>query len=321
MTTGNPAAGNRAAVWEFEDLPSVGPLLARAALGPARRRGTPTALPDRTALVADHAQEVERLAAYTRACGLGLRDAVPATWLHVLTFPLQVALMAERDFPFALPGLIHVRNTMTLHHPVGVRDRLRLTVRATDLAPHRRGTTFDLVGEAGVGGETAWVGRSTYLAPSAPPTRGGSERGSPPEPAAPLQLAETGRPPESAEPAGFPAVSQWWRLPTDLGRRYAAASGDVNPIHLNPLTARLFGFRRPIAHGMWTHARALAALGGRVPARYTVAVTFTRPIPLPGHVGFGAAPTASGWSFVVLDADGTRPHLRGTLRSDPGEAP
>ena len=51
----------------------------------------------------------------------------------------------------------------------------------------------------------------------------------------------------------------------DIGRRYGAVSGDRNPIHLYPLTARLFGFRRAIAHGMWTKARCLAALEGRLP--------------------------------------------------------
>jgi hypothetical protein len=51
-----------------------------------------------------------------------------------------------------------------------------------------------------------------------------------------------------------------WRLAGNLGRRYGAVSGDRNPIHLYPVTAKAFGFPTNIAHGMWTKARSLAAL-------------------------------------------------------------
>ncbi|MEV5316138.1 MaoC/PaaZ C-terminal domain-containing protein [Streptomyces sp. NPDC052687] len=77
-----------------------------------------------------------------------------------------------------------------------------------------------------------------------------------------------------------------WPLGGDLGRRYAAVSGDRNPIHLHPLTARLFGFPRPIAHGMWTLARCLAAHG--TPDAVRVRARFLAPVPLPGTVEFAA---------------------------------
>ena len=41
---------------------------------------------------------------------------------------------------------------------------------------------------------------------------------------------------------------------TDTGRRYAAISGDYNPIHLSTISAKMFGFKTAIAHGMWTLA-------------------------------------------------------------------
>ena len=79
-----------------------------------------------------------------------------------------------------------------------------------------------------------------------------------------------------------------WRLPGDLGRRYAAVSGDHNPIHLYALTAKAFGFPRQIAHGMWSKARCLAALDGRLPDAVTVEVAFKKPVLLPGTVAFGS---------------------------------
>ncbi len=73
----------------------------------------------------------------------------------------------------------------------------------------------------------------------------------------------------------------WTALGADLGRRYAAVSGDRNPIHTARADGQAFGFPSAIAHGMWTKARALAALepaARRVHRRRAV----SRPIALPG---------------------------------------
>lgn len=295
----------------LDALPDLGRLIVKAAaLGVAKRSGDGDgALPDRAFVVADLAQDAARLAAYDRVCGFPLRDAVPATWLHVLTFPLQAALMSQRDFPFPLAGLVHLSNAMTLHRPVTAGERLGLRVWADALGEHRRGVRFDVVGEVRVGDEVVWTGRSTYLSRrSLARTAGGAQDGE--------ADPDAGR---SLQGVSLPAPSQQWRLPPDLGRRYAGVSGDVNPLHLYPLTARPFGFSRPLIHGMWTHARALSALGGRLPGAYSVDVTFTKPILLPATVAFGSGPpgtgaTASGVEFAVMNRDGTRPFLVGNVR-------
>lgn len=91
---------------------------------------------------------------------------------------------------------------------------------------------------------------------------------------------------ESATAQPLPVVDTWL-LAKDTGRRYGAASGDRNPIHLYPLTARLFGFPRAIAHGMWTVARCLAAHGA--PEAVTVRrADFKAPVLPPGTVTYGA---------------------------------
>ena len=102
-------------------------------------------------------------------------------------------------------------------------------------------------------------------------------------------------------------------MPSDLGRDYRRVSGDPNPIHTHRLAARAFGFERPIIHGMWTHARALAALDGRLPEAYTVAVRFTKPIMLPATVTYGAVRDGAGWQQAVMTRDGSRPHLTGLV--------
>jgi acyl dehydratase len=270
--------------------PRLGPLYARAALRPGRGR----ALPDRDLARTGVAVDPEHLARYARVCGFGLGDALPLTYPHVLGYPLQVALMAERDFPLPLPGLVHVRNTITRSRFLRADERLDLHVRAERFAAHPRGATVDLVTTVRVDDAVAWSGRSTYLARGA--------RG----PEAPT------RPGPQVELGDGPPVAVW-RVAAGTGRRYAGASGDVNPIHLHPLAARAFGFPRAIAHGMWTAARAAAALQGRLPEALDHDVAFVKPLLLPSTVELRTRAVGGGWDLDVRARSG-RPHLRGTVR-------
>ena len=281
----------------LRSLPSPGTLLAKA-LVPSLDRG-PARIPSRTAMVIGVAQDPSRLADYDRVCGFRLRDEVPPTWLHVLTFPLHVHLLSGRDSTIRLAGAVHVSNVMRLHRPVGVTERLDLSVRVANLRPHKRGALLDLVGEVRVADELVWDGVSTYLA------SGASVPGTP-EPGVRAEFE-----PET------PIAT--WRLPADLGRDYRRVSGDPNPIHTNRVAARAFGFRRPIIHGMWAHARLLAALAARLPDTYSVGVAFRRPILLPATVAAWWRPDADGWKAAVTTPDGTKPYLMATITT--AEAP
>lgn len=72
--------------------------------------------------------------------------------------------------------------------------------------------------------------------------------------------------PPAPLPAAAPASASWphvleqLRLGPGAGRAYGALCGDLNPIHVHALTARLFGFKRPIAHALYITAMAEAAL-------------------------------------------------------------
>ena len=259
----------------------------KAALGllPSRRG---SALPDRE--IARRAVAIDRdhLARYDRVCGFRLGEALPATYPHVLAFPLSMALMTASDFPFPAVGIVHVANRITVRRPISAGSRLDLLVRAENLRDHDRGRVFDMVATASIDGETVWDGVSTYLSKNAAKSDGRGRREHPPA----------------------PAPTAVWTVPARVGGDYAAVSGDHNPIHTSRLGAKMFGFPRPIAHGMWTKARAVAALEGRLPAAYTVDVSFKQPIPLPSTVGFTATERTDGWDFRV---DGKRPHLAGQV--------
>ncbi|MFC8700314.1 MaoC family dehydratase [Streptomyces parvus] len=230
------------------------------------------------------------LAAYRKICGFTEPGPLPLTYPHVLAFPLTMRLMAGRAFPLPVLGLVHTWIEITPHRAVQPAEPLELAVYAEKLTPHRRGTEVTVVTRARVHGELVWESRSGYLSRHATTDAAASPR------TAPDAVGE------------LPAVAEW-RLPGDLGRRYGAVSGDRNPIHLHPLTARLFGFPRAIAHGMWTVARCLAEAGEAAAIR-SVRAEFRAPVLLPGTVTYAAAP--AGDSFALRGAEG-RVHLVGTV--------
>jgi acyl dehydratase len=278
-------------------------------------------VPEVELTLTDVKADPEKVAAYAHVCGFALREHLPVTYPHVLAFPLHMAVMADGRFPFGAVGLVHVANRIVQRRPIEVGERLSMRVFPTALEPHPRGRTFTLVSEASVDGEVVWEGCSTMLrrgggkpaetlgAERAPAGEGDATAGGGAAPAdgetakersaadredgggaAPAD-GETAKEREAASEPLQPSAS--WRLPGDLGRRYAAVSGDRNPIHMHPLSAKLLGFPRAIAHGMWSKARCVAALESVLPDAFEVDVRFRKPILLPAEVSF-ASSLASG---------------------------
>lgn len=221
---------------------------------------------------------------------------VPLAYFYLLAQRAQVALMLDRRFPWAIPGLVHVANELRLQRPPAAGARVDIVVAATagPAAGARTGIVFhvDLVqdGQAVVGC------RSEYRL-----RRGGG-----------------GGPAESVVPA--PAVTAPalpWTLAAATGRRYARVSGDWNPIHLAPILARLFGFRGTIAHGMYCVGRAAAAIEGLAGRPVTaIDARFRRPVPLPGTVAFACAGAAAGaGAYSIASADGAAVHVTGSWQT------
>jgi acyl dehydratase len=292
---------------ELDNSPAMLPLFARAgaAMIPGAAHlpfvgGGGRDVPDLTLKLTEVAIDADRLIAYDRVCGFGLSDILPPTYPHILAFPLQLALMTDSSFPFPAIGLVHIHNRITQHRPIRTVERLELKVWATPVEDHPRGKQFALRSEVRVGEELVWDEVSTNL-------RRGGGSGAATAPGADLPSAEE-----------LPATATW-RLPGELGRRYGSVAGDLNPIHMHPLSARLFGFKSAIAHGMWTKAHCLAALEPRLPDAFTAEVAFKKPILLPGKVEFAEAEAtaedgAPGIQFGVRDPRKGSSHLDGIVR-------
>lgn len=233
------------------------------------------------------------VAAYSRVCGFPRKDTAPLSYPHLLAFPLHMAIMSDPAFPWPAIGTVHLENSITSHRSIRIGETLDLTTSVAAPRLHTKGILLDFVTTATAGDETVWESTSSYL------RRGkGHENG-----AEGLRFGST--PPGTVD----------WRLPADLGRTYAGVSGDLNPIHLYPLTARALGFKRQIAHGMWTLARCVAAIENRLPDAVRVDAAFKKPVFLPGTVSFGLEQQDHGWAFALTNPRDGSPHLVGRSSS------
>lgn len=261
----------------------------------AAHRGRPLGPGESIPLVEARAERLGGdLDAYRRVCGFAAADPIPPTWPAVAARGLQVAVMTHPSFPLPILGIVHVHQHLSWTRPIGAAEVLSARCRVEGHRVVKAGGEFDLVTEVSAGGEPVWSAVTTILSRA---IRGDGERR-----------------PRPQAPSFLPTRSTWWALGADQGRRYARVSGDWNPIHLHPWTARPFGFKRPIVHGWWLLARALAELDEEVPAAGRLDARFLSPVVLPGGVAFSAGHVGPDLHFLL---QGREPCVVGRLRAGP----
>ena len=289
-------AGRKSTLVQLREQPGTLDNYARAAFGalpfvkPSGRRS----LPKETLALSGLRVDPDNLAAYAKVCGLRFGDTLPITYPFTLVFPTVMRLLTSREFPFPAIGSVHTDNTIEQLRPISVSEPLDLRVHAENLRPHAKGTQVDLVSEVSVGRELVWRQVSTFL-----------------------KMHPTGAPKDAkAEHKDEvpPRPTRTLRVDQKIISRYAAVSGDRNPIHVTSLGAKAFGFPSTIAHGMWSAAAALQPLEGRVADAVTYTVRFGKPIVLPATVNLYADRTAEGWDLSLKNPKKGYPHLSATLR-------
>lgn len=180
------------------------------------------------------------LKAYNEVCGFKNNGYIPAIYLAVLSQSLQMHMMTSEAFPFAVLGLVHIRNAVKQTRKIGVNEQLSLSCKFGELKSHDKGVQFDFITTAKVGNDVVMEGTTTYLS----------------------RQKTDAKPAEKVKEDSVPnyEVQAVWDVSENTGRRYAKTSGDFNLIHIHALTAKAFGFKQAIAHGMWSKARALASI-------------------------------------------------------------
>ena len=236
-------------------------------------------------------------------------DRLHPCYLHSLAFPMHVMLLLLPEFPFPLLGLVHINNQITQKRPIEKGERLTISSCFEQLQLHPKGCLFSIKVEFYSGAELVWQSISTNLFL----TKHGQEV----EPTAEKYVNKL----------TYDVIANW-QLKANLGRRYAKVSGDFNPIHLSKWSAKLFGFKQHIIHGMWTKSYCISALQKVNPTifkhAYEVNTAFKQPLYLPSEVELVTQTSDSGsindeLYFKVLGnipSNGQQPlHLIGNIRS------
>ena len=197
-----------------------------------------------------HCEKYHNLVAWNS----GIASLIHPNYLQVLTLPMQLSMMVSEPFPFKPMGLVHLANEIKVNELPEQNAELHLKTSFDGLQVHKRGYVFALKSEGFVDRALAIEARAFYLARVKHDLNG--------------QTGHTISKPNTQDL--FPSLSTSEHPEPDLsfplafdkgiGRRYASASGDYNPIHLSPWSAKLLGFRRAIAHGMYSKAICVSML-------------------------------------------------------------
>jgi acyl dehydratase len=283
----------------FATLPSMLPSYGRVVvskkplLAPVARVPAPIEIQvQRVALSASHIQR------YRGVCGIPAAAGLPPAYLHIAAMPLHMRLFTMPEFPVKILGLIHLRNTITQYKPIASDENLKLTVTFDTMRDTPVGQEYDIVTRYEAAGQTVWEEVSTMLARRAP--------------------AAGGKRPtidRSNHPKDGSVLTRSLAIAKNTGLRYAPVSGDFNPIHLMATTAKLFGFKQAVAHGMWSLARCLGEVADQLPAApLRIDTQFKLPVYLPTSALLHCWKSSQGTDISLCMPKGDRLHLAMQVR-------
>jgi acyl dehydratase len=246
--------------------------------------------------------EPAHIEAYRRVCTYGAQPAsVPMPYPEMHFTPLIAEAAVSARFPVSPLGLIHVAQRVEVLEPLRPGDEVDANTELDELRETDRGYELDFSMTLERKGHEVWRGLATLLSRSAA-TRSGKKR-------------RVGA--EAATPARTPDEHTLeLAVAGDTGLRYARVSGDWNPHHLWWFTAKPLGYRRPIAHGMWTFARVLSEVleGVEDDAPLVATTAFKRPLLMPSRIRIEAprlSPATPEVQFAAYEAGSGAPHLIG----------
>lgn len=279
---------------EHDSLPRFGQTFSAAAFQAARMKAglskaeTLPGTEARATVTADAGKHAD----FVHLMGDNVTDHLHPGYVHALGFPLTMSLLVRKDFPLPLLGMLHITNHVTQTRGIELDEPMELIASIENPRSHYAGTLIDSIVRVNLGGDEVMTDTAGYLVR-------GSDLGGP-------------RPERPEREEFVPGEAQSvWKLAGDTGREYARVSGDANPIHLTKLTAKPFGFDRPIVHGMYNASRAYSATGIGNDGQRDWFVEFEAPVVLPGTVHFGierryGRADYAGWR----EAEGDKPPRR-----------
>ncbi len=225
---------------------------------------------------------------------------LPLPYPHILAAPLHYAVLNHKAFPLKLLGLVHVKNSITQHRPIGLQEVMHIECFIEGFDESPIGQIFHLQTRISIDDELVWEETCSFLARKKSKDK------------------KVKKKKQTQDDSHSNAEITSWEVPANMGRRFAKVSGDVNPIHLADFTAKLFGFKKAIVHGVWSMSRTMAELESKLSSdeqkkALQFNVEFKLPVFLPTWVSLQTQENSQGLSFSMKDSAGVKPHMVGTL--------
>lgn len=293
-----------AAELHFDQKPANGKAMFKALVLPRAGFDSSVGLPNIKATWEGAVADTRELNEYLQTLSLEKHDYLPILYPHVMAGSMHMNMLSHKSFPIRLLGSVHLKNRIVQHKAIA--DDAIMEIRS-EIGAYRlveKGVEFDFTTDAYVHGEKVWEEISTYFQAG---KFGGKEN---PSSEKSFELESLNQPQESGS----------WHVPNNRGKKYAKITGDYNPIHMSPIAAKLFGFKRDIAHGFGVLAEAIeysSAIeqAGGIEKSLQVDVVFKGPVFLDSDVSIKQNKEQDQNRFDVYCGSNPKPSICGSVKA------
>ncbi len=258
-----------------------------------------------TIFLKNYVPDKQLIADYRKVCSFdeNRADIIPISCIQTIFIGLLGRFITSSFFPINPLGLIHIFQSFKQTRPVNTDEILDLSCTLESIKKTEKGieTAFDL--KAVSRNELVWQGVSVFLT---------------------KKNIHTGKKEKKIKPGKKERILspvETISVPSDTGRKYAGVSGDYNPYHLYSGLAKIFGFKRSIAHGMWSLARVIASIDRRygIDNAAYIEASFKLPVFIPAKINLGYEGLYDKKNhrniinFELRDEQNQLPHLKGRM--------
>lgn len=248
-----------------------------------------------------------------------LAALIHPNYAQTLSLPMQLSMMVNKAFPFSPMGIVHVANQITVHSLPEHTDSLQLKTCFGRVYIHRKGWLFEVITLASA---------SKFEHPSIPQIKATSYYLARAKHPSDIEISSEHEVPgwivDSAQvevnEMSAEKHSKLLDFSANIGRQYAKVSGDYNPIHLHKLSAKLFGFKKAIAHGMYSKALAISSIANHeafYKGGFEIDTIFKQAISLPSQAILSHCATGKNTCDFALSSKSShkeRLFLSGSIR-------
>lgn len=280
-----------AEIYQLKKLPGISKSMLRAITTANKKAGH--SLPSIGYSVNNIQADLKQLSSYCHMFDYK-SEFVPSSYWYMLLFKLQTHLMLHPDAPYPILGMVHLNFIIKQYRPVLPHENLNASCYFGKLYKHDKGTIVETIMTLKKDNEIVWKQKNYNL------YRTKSNIGQ-----------------EIPEKDKYEIISpeklENWNLKPKDALNYAKISGDYNPIHLNKLLAKAFGFPKQVIHGWYTFSKALSPHYLNTPDAHEIHGAFKKPLFLPARVINRSQRINDKTVFDAINGSEGFPHLKGHI--------